>query len=49
MFEIGLTSGSVEAVSTVGLVLGEAITLYIGYGILTHIASSTVLEALEGE
>ncbi|WP_164974814.1 DUF7512 family protein [Halegenticoccus tardaugens] len=49
MFEIGLLGGSVQAVITVGLVLSEAIILYIGYGALSQVASSTVLEALEGE
>lgn len=49
MVGIETLSGSTQAVATVGLILSEAITLYIGYGALTRIAGSTVHEALGGD
>lgn len=39
--------GSAEAVVTVGLVLAEAITLYVVYGALTRIANRTARDLLE--
>ncbi len=35
-----------QAVATVGLVLAEAITLYVGYGALMRVASPAVCELL---
>ncbi|MCL7418307.1 MAG: hypothetical protein M8354_10780 [Halalkalicoccus sp.] len=40
---------SAQAMATVGLVLAEAITLYVGYGAVTRLASSPTLELLRGE
>lgn len=39
-------NGSGPAVVTVGLVLAEAITLYVGYGALTRIASRITRDLL---
>uniref|UniRef100_UPI00300E965D DUF7512 family protein n=1 Tax=Halalkalicoccus ordinarius TaxID=3116651 RepID=UPI00300E965D len=41
-------AGSGPAVVTVGLVLAEAITLYVGYGALTRIAGRIARDLLEG-
>jgi hypothetical protein len=49
MLGIESLSGSTQAAATVGAVFAEAITLYAGYGALTGVVGSTVLEALEGE
>ncbi|WP_227356077.1 DUF7512 family protein [Haladaptatus salinisoli] len=49
MFGIESLGGSAQAAATVGAVLAEAITLYIGYGALAGVVGSNVLEALEGE
>lgn len=49
MFGIETLSGSAQAAATVGLILSEAIALYIGYGALTRITGSTVHEALGGD
>ncbi|ADJ13984.1 DUF7512 family protein [Halalkalicoccus jeotgali] len=48
---IGLETlgGSAQAVGTIGVVLAEAITLYVGYGTVTRIASPVVLKLLGGE
>jgi hypothetical protein len=42
-------SSPAQAAATVGVVLLEAIVLYVGYGGLTRFAESTVLDALGGE
>lgn len=49
MFGMESLTGSAQAVATVALVLAEAIALYVGYGALTRISGSTVLEILEGD
>ena len=49
MFGIGAVSGSAQAAATVGLVLAEAIVLYLGYGALSSTVGSTLLDALGGE
>ncbi|GAA0240582.1 hypothetical protein ACFFQF_30755 [Haladaptatus pallidirubidus] len=49
MIGIESFSGSAQAVATVGIVFAEAIMLYAGYGALTGVVGSTVLETLEGE
>lgn len=48
---IGLETlgSSAQAVATIGLVLAEAITLYLGYGAVTRIVSPAALELLGGE
>lgn len=48
---IGLETlgGSAQAVATIGVVLAEAVTLYVGYGAVTRIASPAVIELLGGE
>jgi hypothetical protein len=49
MFGIEAASGSMEAAVTVGIVLAEAIVLYVGYGALGGLVESAVLDALGGE
>ncbi|WP_430506440.1 DUF7512 family protein [Haloparvum sp. PAK95] len=49
MFGIETLSGPAQAAATVGVVFLEAIALYVGYGALTQLAASTVLDALGGE
>ncbi|MFC5973625.1 hypothetical protein ACFPYI_20030 [Halomarina salina] len=49
MSVIGVLSGSTGAVTTVGLVLGEALVLYVGYGVLDGLVRSRVLDAAGGE
>ncbi|SIR91579.1 hypothetical protein SAMN05421858_4497 [Haladaptatus litoreus] len=49
MFGLETLSSSVQAVVTVGLVLTEAITLYVGYGIFSSVAGETVLEMIGGD
>ncbi|MDS0292609.1 DUF7512 family protein [Halogeometricum luteum] len=38
-----------EAITTVGLVLAEAVVLYVGYGALGGLVESAVLDALGGD
>jgi hypothetical protein len=49
MFGIETLSGTMQAVALVGLVLVEAITLYVGYGGLVRVLGPTVVDALGGE
>jgi hypothetical protein len=49
MFGIESLSGNGQAVVLVGLVLVEAIILYIGYGALEQILGPTVAGILRGE
>ncbi|WP_254546980.1 DUF7512 family protein [Halomarina pelagica] len=42
-------STAAHAAATVGLVLAEAIALYVGYGALSSVAGSTVLERIGGD
>ncbi|WP_449405248.1 DUF7512 family protein [Halorarum salinum] len=49
MFGLELLSGPAQATATVGIVLAEAIVLYVGYGALTQISGPTVHEWLGGE
>ncbi|EJN58453.1 hypothetical protein SAMN04487950_0992 [Halogranum rubrum] len=49
MFGIEALSGSMQAVVLVGLVLSEAIALYVGYGGLVRLVGPTVVNALGGE
>lgn len=49
MIGLEILGGSAQAVATIGLVLAEAITLYLGYGAVTRIVSPAALELLGGE
>ena len=49
MFGLEIVSGSTEAISTMGLILVEAITLYAGYGALSGLIRSQVLDVVGGE
>lgn len=49
MFGLELLGGTAQAVATVGIVLAEAIVLYVGYGALTHVAGPQVRETLGGD
>jgi hypothetical protein len=49
MFGIESLSGSTQAAATVGLVLAEAILLYVGYGALGRTVGPRVIEAVGGE
>ena len=49
MFGFEALSGSVEAAATVGLVLTEAIVLYVGYGALSGLAEPTILDVVGGD
>lgn len=49
MFGIETLSGTAQAMAIVGVVLAEAIALYVGYGALARITSPTVLNALGGD
>lgn len=49
MFGLELLSGTAQAVAIVGVVLAEAIALYVGYGALTQIVSPPIRETLEGD
>ncbi|MFC4360523.1 hypothetical protein ACFO0N_21460 [Halobium salinum] len=42
-------SGSAEAIATIGLVLAEAIALYVGYGALSSVVGETILDAVGGD
>jgi hypothetical protein len=49
MFGIESLTGNAQAVVLVGLVLVEAIVLYVGYGALEQILGPTVAGILRGE
>ncbi|ELZ32039.1 hypothetical protein C474_07742 [Halogeometricum pallidum JCM 14848] len=49
MLGLETASGSVEAITTIGLVLVEAVVLYVGYGALSSLVGQTVLDAVGGE
>jgi hypothetical protein len=49
MFGIETLGGTAEAVASVGLVLVEALVLYVGYGTLTRVAGPAITEAVSGE
>ncbi|WP_435130017.1 DUF7512 family protein [Halobaculum sp. D14] len=48
MFGLESMNGSVQAVATVGLVLSEAIALYVVYGALSSTVGSAVIDAVGG-
>ncbi|SEW31423.1 DUF7512 family protein [Natrinema salifodinae] len=49
MFGLETLGGSAQAAMTVGLVLAEAIALYVGYGAMTRLAGPTARNALRGD
>lgn len=49
MFGIETLTGNAYSAALVGLVLLEAIVLYVGYGALTRLLEETVLNAIRGE
>ncbi|WP_162994044.1 DUF7512 family protein [Halalkalicoccus subterraneus] len=49
MIGLDILGSTAQAVTIVGLVLVEAITLYVGYGAITRLASPAVFELLGGE
>jgi hypothetical protein len=50
MSVVGLEALSgMQAVTTVGAVLGEAVVLYAGYGVVVQSVGSSVLDVLIGE
>lgn len=49
MIGLEILGSSAQAVATIGLVLAEAITLYLGYGVVTRIVSPAALELFGGE
>ncbi|MGZ0746937.1 DUF7512 family protein [Haloparvum sp. AD34] len=49
MFGLEALTGSTRAVATVGLVLVEAIILYLGYGALSQTVGSAVIDTIVGD
>ncbi|GGL40538.1 hypothetical protein EFA46_014765 (plasmid) [Halarchaeum sp. CBA1220] len=49
MLGLETLSGPLQAVATVGIVLAEALALYVSYGALSHLAQSTILATVRGE
>ena len=49
MFELATLPGSLEGLTTVGIVLAEALLLHVGYGRLTRVAGPNVEAALSDE
>ncbi|MFB6121482.1 MAG: hypothetical protein ABEJ68_10245 [Halobacteriaceae archaeon] len=49
MFGLESASASVQAATTVGLVFGEAMALYVGYGVLSSALGDTMRDALGGD
>jgi hypothetical protein len=49
MFGIETLSGNAYSVALVGLVLVEAIVLYVGYGALTSLLEEAVVDKIVGE
>jgi len=49
MFGIETLGGNAQAAALVGVVLVEAMVLYVGYGALTAALSPTVRKAIGGE
>ena len=49
MFGLEILSGSTEAISTMGFVFIEAISLYVGYGVLSGLIGSQVLDRVRGD
>jgi hypothetical protein len=49
MFGIETLSGSSYAMAIVGIVLVEAMVLYVGYGTLTRLAGPGIIARVRGE
>lgn len=49
MIELTTLPGPIQALATVGVVLVEALVLYVGYGALSRIAKPTIMNALIGD
>ena len=49
MFGLETLTGTAYSAAIVGLVLGEAMVLYVGYGGLTRAVGSRVTDAVAGE
>jgi hypothetical protein len=49
MFGVESLGGLADAAVTVGIVLGEAMALYVGYGALARLVWPPVVDALRGE
>ena len=49
MFGLESASGVEGAVLVVGVVLVEAILLYVGYGVLERVLGPTIVDALRGQ
>ena len=49
MFGIETLTGSTYATAIVGIVLVEAMALYVGYGTLTRLAGPQILARMRGE
>ena len=49
MFGIETLGGSTQAAALVGIVLVEAMVLYVGYGALESVLGPTVMKFLGGE
>ncbi|MFW6376395.1 MAG: DUF7512 family protein [archaeon] len=49
MFGIESLSGPAYASALVGVVLVEALLLYVGYGVLTRVAGPSVKDAIRGD
>ena len=48
MFGLELLGGTAQAMATVGIVLVEAIVLYVGYGALAYVTGPQIRETLGG-
>ncbi|WP_423746392.1 DUF7512 family protein [Haladaptatus sp. SPP-AMP-3] len=49
MSMFGIELSGLGAATTVGAVLGEAVVLYAGYGVVVQMVSSNVIDAITGE
>ncbi|XVH31245.1 DUF7512 family protein [Haloferacaceae archaeon DSL9] len=49
MFGFDALAGSAHAAATVGIVLAEALTLYVGYGALARVAGPSARQLLRGD
>lgn len=49
MIELTTLPGPIQAMAIVGAVLVEALVLYVGYGLLSHIAKPPLMNALTGD
>jgi hypothetical protein len=49
MFGIELSQSVIDGATLIGLVLGEAIVLYFGYGLLEKVLGPTLTDAIRGD